>query len=65
MGQWVQYTVLDIALRPDENGSHSADDIFKHLFLKEKFHILIKISLKFLPKCPIDNIVNIGLSIAW
>ena len=26
------------------------------IFVNEKFHILIQISLKFVPKCPIDNI---------
>ena len=32
-----------------------ADDIFKCIFLNEKFCILIAISLKFVPKGPIDN----------
>ena len=32
-----------------------ADDVFKSIFLNEKFVILIKISLKFVPKGPIDN----------
>ena len=32
-----------------------ADDIFKCIFMNEKFCILIKISLKFVPKGPIDN----------
>ena len=31
-----------------------ADDIFKCIFLNEKFFILIKISLKFVPRGPID-----------
>ena len=30
------------------------DDIFRFLFGNEKFCILINISLKFVPKCPID-----------
>ena len=33
-----------------------ADDIFKCIFLNEKIQILIKISLKFVPKGLIDNI---------
>ena len=33
----------------------SADDIFKSIFMNEKFCILIKISLKFVPQGPIDN----------
>ena len=32
-----------------------ADDIFKCIFLNEKFCIMIRISLKFVPKGPIDN----------
>ena len=32
-----------------------ADDIFRNIFVNEKFCILIKISLKFVPKGPIDN----------
>ena len=32
-----------------------ADDIFKCIFVNESFSILIKISLKFVPKGPIDN----------
>ena len=32
-----------------------ADDIFKHIFLNDKLWILIEISLKFIPKGPIDN----------
>ena len=32
-----------------------ADNIFKYIFVKEKFCFFIKISLKFVNKCPIDN----------
>ena len=32
-----------------------ADDIFKCIFLNEKVRILIKFSLKCIPKGPIDN----------
>ena len=32
-----------------------ADDIFKYIFLNGKVRILIKISLKFVLKCQIDN----------
>ena len=32
-----------------------ADDIFKCIFVNEKFYISIQISLKFVPKVPIDN----------
>ena len=38
-----------------QNGRRFADDSFRCIFVNEKFCILIKISLKFLPKGPIDN----------
>ena len=38
-----------------QSGRHFADDIFRCIFVNEKFHILIKISLKFVPKGPVDN----------
>ena len=41
---------------PGQNGRHFADDIFRFIFVNEKIFILIKISLKFVPKGPIDNI---------
>ena len=40
---------------PKQNGHHFADDIFKCIFCNEKSSILFWISLKFLPKGPIDN----------
>ena len=40
---------------PGQNGRHFADDIFKCIFVNEEFCIFIKISLKFIPKGPIDN----------
>ena len=39
----------------EQNGRLLADNIFKCIFVNEKFSILIKISLKFVPKGPIDN----------
>ena len=38
-----------------QNGRCFSDDIFRCISVNEKFFILIKISLKFIPKCPIDN----------
>ena len=38
-----------------QSGSHSAEDSFRCNFVNEKFCILTKISLKFVPKGPIDN----------
>ena len=40
---------------PGQNGRHFADNIFRCIFVNEKFCILIKISLKFVPRGPIDN----------
>ena len=43
-------------LRPRQNGRHLPDNIFKCIFLNENILNLIKISLKFVPKGPINNI---------
>ena len=43
-------------LRPKQNGRHFAGDILKCIFLNENVWIPIEISLKFVPKGPIDNI---------
>ena len=40
---------------PGQNGRHFADDIFRCVFVNEKSCILIRISLNFVPKGPIDN----------
>ena len=43
-------------LSPRQNGRHFADRIWKCIFLNENVLILIKISLQFVPKGPINNI---------
>ena len=43
-------------LRPRQNGQHFADDIFKRIFFNENVWIFIKISLKYVPKGPINKI---------
>ena len=63
-GKWDLATVSDLkrtsyhfnALRPIQNGRHFADAILKCIFLNENVWIPIEISLKFVPKGPIDNI---------
>ena len=40
---------------PGQNGRSFADDIFICIFMNEKCCILVKISLKFVPKGPINN----------
>ena len=42
-----------------------ADDIFKCIFVNEKFCILIRISLKFVPKGPINNKPALVQIMAW
>ena len=53
------------AWRPRQNYRHLADDIFKCIFLNENVWILNKVSLKLVPKCPIDNIPSLVQIIAW
>ena len=52
-------------LRPRQNGRHFPDDIFKCIFLNESGQISIKISLKFVPNVPINNILTWAQIIAW
>ena len=52
-------------LRPRQNGRHFPDDIFKCIFLNENVKISIKISLKFVPKGPINNIPALVQIMAW
>ena len=56
---------LNNTLRPRQNGRHFPDDLFKCIFLNENVWISIKISLKFVPKCPIDNIPALVQIMAW
>ena len=46
---------VEIHLPLDNMAAILADDNFKCIFLNEKFCILIRISLKLVPKGPIDN----------
>ena len=43
-------------LKPRQNGRYLPDNISKCIFLNENVRIAIKISLKFVPKGPINNI---------
>ena len=52
-------------LRPWRNGRYNADDIFKCIFLKEIVWIPTKISLKFVPKGPINNIPALVQIMDW
>ena len=52
-------------LRPGQNGRHFADEVFKRIFLNENVWISLKISLKFVPKVPINNIPAFVQIMAW
>ena len=52
-------------LPPGENGRHFPDDIFKCIFMNVKVCIRIRISLKFVPKGTIDNILALVQIMAW
>ena len=52
-------------LRPRQNGFHFTDDSFKCIFLNENIQISIKISLKYVPKSPINNIPTLVQIMAW
>ena len=67
---WPRYVMLCIwwpwvnTLRSRRNGQHFADNIFKRIFFSV-VQILIKISLKFVPKGPINNILALVQVMAW
>ena len=51
--------------RPRQDGRHFADEILRCYFLNENVWIPIKISLKFAPKSPINNIPTLVQIMAW
>ena len=53
------------SLMSRQNRRHFADDVFKCNFLNENVWILIQISLKFVPKGPINNISALVQIMAW
>ena len=52
-------------LRPRRNEQHFADNIFKRIFFNENVWISIKISLKYVPMGPINNIPALVQIMAW
>ena len=64
-----EYSVSSIrrvnTLRPRQNGRRFADDTFMRIFLNENVRISIKVSLKFVPKGPINNIPALVQIMAW
>ena len=62
---YVSRNELVNTLRLRQNDHYFPDDIFKWIFVKENAWILIKISLKFIPKGPVDNIPAMVQIMAW
>ena len=62
---WILLLSIFNTLRPRQNGRYFADDTFKPIFLNENIRISIKISLKFVPKVPINNIPALVEIMAW
>ena len=64
-----EYSVCSIrrvnTLRPRQNRCHFANNIFKYIFFNENAQISLKISLKFIPKGPINNIPALVQIMAW
>ena len=52
-------------LRMRQHGCHFPNNIFKCIFLNENAWILINISLKFVPKGPINTILVLVQIMAW
>ena len=52
-------------LRPRQNGRHFGDDVLKRIFLNENVRISMEISLKFVPKGPMNNIPALVQVMAW
>ena len=52
-------------LRPRQTGCRFADDVFKCIFFNENVLISLKISPKFVPKVPINNIPALVQILAW
>ena len=61
--EWLSHIVN--TLRPSQNGRRFAEDTFKRIFLNENVRISIKISLKFIPKCPTNNIPALVQIMVW
>ena len=58
------YTTFN-TLRPRQNGRRFAGDLFRCICLNENVWISLKISLKFVPKVPINNIPSLVQILAW
>ena len=62
---WNPISTLVNTLRPRQNGRHFPDYIFTCIFVNENVKTFSKISLKFVPKGPINNIPALVQIMAW
>ena len=62
---WISLPAIVNTLRPRQNGSHFADDFFPCIFFSENCCIVIKLSLKYARKGPIDNDPALVQIMAW
>ena len=62
---WLLKPLYHNKLRPEQNGRHFPDDIFKWTFLNENLWISLKVSPKFVPKGPINNMPALVQIMAW
>ena len=63
--RWFHGALFINTLRPRQNIRHYADETFKRLFVNKNIRLLIEISLKFVPKGPINNIPALVQIMAW
>ena len=59
------YVTTVNTMRPRQNRRQFPDAIFKCIFLNQTFWIPIKISMKFVPKSPLNNIPALVQIMAW
>ena len=57
--------ITDNTLRPGQNGRHFPDDMFKCIFVNDNVLTFINITLKFVPKGPINNSPALVQIMAW
>ena len=62
---WYRHFLKCTTLRLRQNGRRFEDDTFKCIILNENVRISIKISLKFVPKGPINNNPALVQIMAW
>ena len=66
LSKWLDWSIEYFNSSPlGQNGYHFADDNLRCIFVNENVCILIQISLKFVPWCPIDNKSVLVQVMAW